>query len=315
MTNARPILMMAFISLMLAIRCEAQSQPLQHGHLLSTQARHKLAALITDPALPEISGLTSSRRNNHLLWMNNDSDNGNYLYAVNVKGQLQATYTVDGEKNIDWEDLANFEYKGKPYLLIADTGDNGGLRKDIRLIVLLEPKLEDQSRIIKPAWVIRVRWPDGPRDCEAVSVDPSRNEILLMAKKRVPAQLFSVPVTPRTPSDPIIVAQPVAQTSQIPQPTPEELAQAAPGARYMSQITSMDISRNGRLLVILTYRDAYLFQRKIKESWNQALQHQPKRLDLPPLVQAEAISFSATNKSIWTSTEKNPAPLILTTLP
>ena len=47
---------------------------------------------------------------------------------------------------------------------------------------------------LRPAWSIAFRWPDGPRDCEAMAVDAANSEVLLISKKRVPAR--TVPPAP-----------------------------------------------------------------------------------------------------------------------
>jgi hypothetical protein len=79
------------------------------------------------------------------------------------------------------------------YLLLADTGDNGGQRRDFILHVFEEPtSLRDGT--LKPAWSIRARWADGPRDCEAVAVDAAAGKVLLVSKKRKPPELFTLPL-------------------------------------------------------------------------------------------------------------------------
>lgn len=290
----------------------AHAGPLRYRQLPVAPVHHELVKLITDPQLAEISGMARSQRRPDLLWAHNDSDNGNWVYALDQRGNLLARMPVAGETNVDWEDLASFTWKRQPYLLIADTGDNGGQRREIRLVVVAEPEAPQADRPLVPAWVIRVRWPDGPRDCEAVAVDPNNLDVLLLSKKRVPAQLFRVPlIVPKGQVQPITAEQ-VAHVAFIPQPTATELARAAPEARYMSQITAMDTSPDGRLLAVLTYKDAYLFVRGAREPWVSALRRKPWRLNLPPLIQAESIAFDADGRGLWVSSEKIPAPLVHT---
>jgi hypothetical protein len=270
----------------------------------------RTAAIVNDPASAEISGLAASRRTPRLLWALNDSDNGNLLHLLGTDGRLRGSYPVEGARNYDWEDLAGYMLDGEPWLLIADTGDNGGLRQSIELIAVREPDPAAPVAPIPVAWKMAVRWPDGPRDCEAMAVDPVAREILLVAKKRVPAQVFRVPLPVGEVSPEPVVAQQIATIPGIPQPTDDDLRRAPPGARYMSQITAADLSPDGLRLVVLTYREAYLLERAPGESWLLALRREPKRLRMPPLAQAEAIAFEPDGRVIWIGTEKLPAPLV-----
>jgi hypothetical protein len=270
----------------------------------------RTAAVVNDPAIAEISGLAASRRAPGLLWAINDSDNGNLLHLVGTDARLRGSYPVEGARNYDWEDLAGYVLDDTPWLLVADTGDNGGLRQSIELIAVREPDPAAPVAPIPVAWKLEVRWPDGPRDCEAMVVDPIAREILLVAKKRVPAQVFRVPLPKGEPPAGPMVAQQIATIPSIPQPTDDDLRRAPPGARYMSQITAADLSPDGLRLVVLTYREAYLLERAPGEPWLLALRREPKRLRMPPLVQAEAIAFEPDGRVIWIGTEKLPAPLV-----
>jgi len=153
----------------------------------------RLAGLVTSRQLGEISGLAASHAHDGVLWAVNDGGNPARLYAISRRGRLLARYQIEGASNQDWEDLASFELDGRRYLLLADTGDNGGRRRGFSLHVFEEPaKLANGT--LKPAWTIRARWPDGPRDCEAVAVDAAAGQVLLVSKKRVPPELFSLPL-------------------------------------------------------------------------------------------------------------------------
>jgi hypothetical protein len=272
--------------------------------------RHRTTGVVNDPAVAEISGLAASRRMDERLWALNDSDNGNLLHLLATDGRRIGTWPVEGARNYDWEDLSSFVLDGEPWLLVADTGDNGGLRESIELIGLREPDPAAPPAPVPVAWKLEVRWPDGPRDCEAVAVDAGAGEILLVAKKRVPTQVFRVALPREGEAPAPVVAQPIATIAGIPQPTDDDLRRAPPGARYMSQVTSADLSPDGLRLVLLTYREAYLMARTAGEPWLQALRREPLRLRMPPLAQAEAIAFDRDGRRVWVGTEKLPAPLV-----
>lgn len=291
----------------------AAAEPLEQAlrRLPDADWRAATTGLVREPAIDEISGLAGSRRDAARLWAINDSDNGALLHLVDGSGKLVGSWPVDGAENYDWEDLAAYVDGDQPWLLIADTGDNGGLRAAIDLVAVHEPDPAAPPAPVPVAWKLRVTWPDGPRDCEAVAVDVVAREILLVAKKRVPAQVFRVPLPPPGQSGTVrAVAEPIAIIPGIPQPTEQDLAAAPPGLRYMSQVTAADLSPDGRQLLLLTYREAYVLSRRAGEAWRDALLREPRRLRMPPLVQAEAIAFDRDARAIWIGTEKLPAPLV-----
>ena len=119
----------------------------------------QLSGLIVAPQLDELSGLAASRVHDDTLWVLNDGGNPPALYAIGNRGGLQATFRIAGVANTDWEDLAAFDLGGRHYLLIADTGDNGGIRKTLLLHVIEEPTTLRDGGSVKPAWSVEFRWP------------------------------------------------------------------------------------------------------------------------------------------------------------
>jgi hypothetical protein len=71
----------------------------------------------------------------------------------------------------------------------------------------------------------------------------------------------------------------------------------------------MDLSPDGRVIALLTYKRPYLLYRKAKEGWPQVFGRAPIPLAMPRLRQAEALCFSADGKSLIVTSEKLPAPL------
>jgi hypothetical protein len=110
----------------------------------------RLAGLITNGELDEVSGIAASRVHDDVLWAVEDSGNPARLYAISRRGRVLARYSLEGAKNKDWEDLASFDLDGKHYLLLADTGDNGGQRRDFILHVFEEPS-SLRNGTLKPA--------------------------------------------------------------------------------------------------------------------------------------------------------------------
>ena len=266
----------------------------------------RIAALMTEARLTETSGIAAASRPGH-WWVINDSGHAAELHLMDGRGKRSASFGIEGVGNTDWEDLAAFEWNGRRHLLIADTGDNGGIRETLELIVVAEPaRLRDGDRL-PVAWRLRFRWPDGARDCEAVAVDAARGEILLISKKRVPPELFRLPLRP--PGNELLVAERVGLLAGIAQPNAEDLARNPVYGRFRSQISAADLSPDGRTLAVLNYRAAYLYIRSADGDWSVALQR-PERLDFPWMPQAEAIAFARDGRSLWVAGEQTPSPLI-----
>lgn len=270
------------------------------------------AGLMTDPALDEVSGLAVSRAHPGTLWVENDSGNPAAIYAVRTGGALQATLRIAGAPNIDWEDIAAFDEGGHHYLLLSDTGDNGGIRKTLALYAIEEPAVL-RNATVRPVWSIQFRWPDGPRDCEALAVDVQRGEILLVTKKRVPPQLFRLPLHPAGPG--LLTAELLGTVAGIPPPTAEELEDRPGYGRYLAQITAADISADGHLFALMDYRRVYLYRRRGDDSWARTLARMPRQLSFGWLPQAEAMGFTPTGDALYVSGEHLPAPIVRVPVP
>ncbi len=266
----------------------------------------RLAGLVTSRQLGEISGLAASHAHDGVLWAINDGGNPARLYAISRRGRLLARYQIEGASNQDWEDLASFELDGRRYLLLADTGDNGGRRRGFSLHVFEEPaKLANGT--LKPAWTIRARWPDGPRDCEAVAVDAAAGQVLLVSKKRVPPELFSLPLA--DPRGAVVEARRIGRLAGMPQVS-EELRRKDPKlAALFSQVTAADIAPDRRSLAVLTYGNVLFYRRSEGEGWADATARAPEAHDIPPIPQAEALAWSAGGGGLYATGEFTPAPI------
>ncbi|MDQ3288464.1 MAG: hypothetical protein M3Q42_09425 [Pseudomonadota bacterium] len=265
----------------------------------------KVAGMMLDPQMGETSGLASSTRHRDILWMHNDGGEGR-LFATSTSGGRTATFRIEDVTRTDWEDIAAFELDGRHYLLIADTGDNGGLRRTLQLHVVEEPSELRNARLTS-AWSIVFRWPDGARDCEAVAVDAARGQILLVSKKRSPPELFSLPLRPQGTA--VVTARPVATLAGVPVTDAQRLRQSPKRARVDAHVTAAAVSPDGNTLAVMTYRYLLLYPRQTGERWAAAISRPPRVSNLPWLPQAEALDFSADGNSLYATGEFIPAPL------
>jgi hypothetical protein len=274
--------------------------------------------------LSEASGIAASRLQDDLFWVVNDSGNGPILYAVGADGRDRGALPIEGAKNRDWEDIASYRVANgsdgsgdaRCYLVIADIGDNRSRRKKVTLYFVEEPVLRGdafaEGSAAKVAFRQQLEFEDGPRDAEAIAVDPAGGEILIVSKRNVPAEVYSLPLPSVkggvTATDEVAVAKRIALLT-IPQPTEEDLEEDFWQGRYRSQPTALDIEKGERGAMILTYKNAYYYPRAAGESWGGARARAPARLKHPPLEQSEAGAFSRDGQSFFTTTEKRPAPI------
>jgi hypothetical protein len=277
------------------------------GCAFSDAPNAQVSGLLTDERLHEVSGLAASRRHEGVLWSHNDGGNGATLHAITPRGGLRGRLVVEGVQNTDWEDMAAFRLDGRDYLLVADVGDNGGLRHTVQLHVIEEPVDIAGEMRATPAWSVTFRWPDGARDCEAVAVDADAGRVLLVSKKREPPELFAVPLRPG--SDAVQVAEAVGTLARVPMP------EGTPGngttEAVRGQVTAADLSPDGRALAVLTYDEALVYRRRAGEPWREALSRAPARQPLPLLPQAEALAWRLDGERLYATGEFRPAPLFL----
>lgn len=294
-----PRLLLAALLALLAA-CTSQAPPFA-----------QLSGMLLDAQLDEVSGLAASHAHEDVLWMHNDGGNRAQLFAVGTRGGLRATFQVSGVANTDWEDISSFDLDGRHYLLLADTGDNGGLRRSLLLHVIEEPASldADATRLpLKPAWSIAFRWPDGARDCEAVAVDAQRGQVLLVSKKRTPPELFELTLRPRDRG--VQVARKLGVLAGVPQPDADELRANERMARIRHQVTAADIAPDRSRIAVMTYNEVLLYPRRGQDSWAEAMARKPVVHDLPWLPQAEALGWDVEGRGLFATGEFAPAPLL-----
>ena len=261
--------------------------------------------------LVEASGLAASRLRDDVLWVHNDHSPRPVIFAAGLDGSDRGSFEIEGATVEDWEDLASFELDGKPYLLVADVGDNAGWRRDVTLYVVAEPvfdgpRLAPGTRV-PLAWTTRLRYPDGSRDCESVAVDMQREKVLLLSKRAEPKTLYEVPLRPASTA--LLVATRLGPMPQLPRATQADVDANAAMGGFAGQPTSMDLLPDGSALVVLTYRDLLLFPRRGDESWATAAARLPQGLMHPPMLQAEAVAFARDGASVFLTGEQRPTPL------
>lgn len=292
-----PVFFLLFITI--ASSCTHAGYQMMNADIIS-------AGTISDRNIGEASGMAVSLILEDIVWVINDSGNSASVYALNPKGEVMGTLNIQGVSNNDWEDLASFEYEGKPYILIADVGDNAARRKACFLHFIEEPEIKItpglSSLSVKPSWSITYTYEDGPRDCESVAVDIINERVLLLSKRDSPLLLYELPLTEQKNA----VATKCAEIKSLPKRT-QGITQFS---KYSNQPTAMDISADGLSAVVLTYGSIFYFSKKKSADWATVFSGPPREIMFPPLRQAESVCFNRDGSSIFITSEQIPAPLL-----
>ena len=300
------------ICTLLAIACSRGFPKVPTGRASAFGSGISYLGDLADETITEASGMVASGRQKDLLWIVNDGNNPPLIHAVGVDGSNRGRVRIRNAHNKDWEDLAAFRLDNRPYLLVADCGDNDSRRKSCFLYTVEEPRIDsvDTPAEFSVPWTRRIEYSyvDGPRDCEGVAVDMRNRQVLLLTKRTVPPVVYVLPLFPET-KDKFLIARPLAEVHGIPAPGPEDLTDDPFFGRFRSQPTAMDISPDGKMIAILTYKRPYLYYRLENEGWPQVFKRPPVPLAMPTMRQAEAMCFSPDGTSLIVTSEKLPAPL------
>jgi hypothetical protein len=260
--------------------------------------------------LDEASGIQSGP--NGVFYLHNDE--GERLFLVDATGRDLGSFKVKDANNRDWEDIARVPGPDGPLLVIGDIGDNHAARRQVSLYFLREPSANRAGGEVHVKHRVRFTYPDGPRDVEAMAYDPVGVRLLLLSKRDQPPRLYGLPLDLALWQHEM-QAEFLGEVAGFRPPTRMDLLKNPGRGLWVSQPTGMDISPDGRLAAVLTYRSLYLFRREGTESWEEAFQRQPIEFIGPPGSYDEAVSFSLDGRAVYVTTERRPAPLYRLDLP
>ena len=265
-------------------------------------------AIINQQALVEASGLARSQLNNAILWAMNDGGSKPRVYAFDETGSHRGRLTLDPARNRDWEDLASFTLDGKPYLLVGDIGDNDSTHGTSLLYVVEEPDLEADDKVrSEPAWTVEYRYPDGPRDAEAMTVDIATRTVYILSKRTLPPVLYSVPLMA---SDGIVTATRHGEILSLEEPRKIDVDLAPRTKDWWWQPVAMDIAEDGKRAAVLSYRNIYVYDRDEAASWLESLNSEPTVISLGGHREAESVALSPDGESVYATIERRYPPLL-----
>lgn len=138
---------------------------------------------IEDSRITESSGLVAGALHPDVYWTHNDSSDRPRIYAIGKDGATKATITLSGVDARDWEAITiGKDDAGKPAIFVGDIGDNlHGTWPEVWIYRFAEPATLADATV--EATKFRVRYDDGPRDAEALLLDPRTNKLYIASKE------------------------------------------------------------------------------------------------------------------------------------
>jgi hypothetical protein len=271
-------------------------------------------ATLADRAVRESSGIVASRRDAGIFWTHNDSGDGPLVYAFDREGRARGTFSVAGAKARDWEDIAAGPgpERGETYLYAGDIGDNGRELESIVVYRFPEPQVappaapssadgaRSQPRATPPAEAIRLKYPDGAHNAEALLVHPQTGDLYVVTKTAQSAGVYKL-------------AAPFAAGGVH---TLAHVATMRGPDFFGALVTGGDISPDGRRVALCDYAQGYELTlpagaKGFDEVWTQ----QPAAVPLGLRMQGEAVCYRLDGAALLATSERTPTPLIEVVLP
>jgi hypothetical protein len=255
---------------------------------LCARLQAQVTGVIRSDAAQELSGLAASRAQPGVLWTHNDSGDGPRVLAVGRTGGLLAQVTLAGADAVDWEDIAAARSGRGGLLYAADIGDNDAIRSEVAVYRLREPSVGGGPRArTASADRLRLRYPDGPRDAEALLVDPVTRALVVVSKD------------PRGAGHVYVARHPSTEATT----TLRRAGTLALGGG--EAVTAGDVSGDGRTIVLRTYDRAFVWKRRRGESPARALRRRPCTAGalLIGEGQGEALALGAHGRAFYTVPE------------
>src|SRR6185369_1178334 len=256
-------------------------------------------ATIKDKSISESSGLVASRTTPGAYWTHNDSGDGPFIYAFDTRGDSFGTFRVNGAEARDWEDIAAGPgpQPNRSYLYIGDIGDNDAVRPEVIVYRVAEPALSADTRKFtksRPgstelADTIRLKYPDGKHDAEALLVHPRTGNLYLVTKVLIANPVVYEAVAPFTAGRSI---------------TLRKVGEPRVPSLFGGAITGGSISPDGRRVALCDYFAGYELvlpagNSNFDDIWKQKM----TSFDLGKRKQGESITYRLDGKAFLATSE------------
>jgi hypothetical protein len=260
---------------------------------------------LADRNIAESSGIVASRLNPGLYWTHNDAGDGPFIYAFDRSGASKGVWRVAGADALDWEDIAAGPGPAREtsYLYIGDIGDNDQDRKVIIVYRIPEPAVDSAVSASRadplrtaPAEAIRLEFPDGKHNAEALLIHPRTGDLYIITKTKNAACKVYRATAPFDTSTTVQLG--VVGELQLP-------------GESGWMITGADISPDGRRVVLCDNFSAYELTLADVDSGFEHIWRRPlASIELGDRRQGEAVCYRHDGLAILATSEETPTPLI-----
>lgn len=275
-------------------QCLAYDEPIELGKVSTSR-------------LPETSGLVVSHKNPWVMWVHNDSEGDNRIYALALDGEYLGRWKLHGVSADDCEDIAYGPCAdgSDGCLYLGDFGNNEGQREKFQIYRMEEPEFDfgealddalnedlDADQIEK----IKFRYPnidgdDETPDTEAMMVD-AEGTIYLFTKSRHGAEVL---------------------TLEVPDDLDDRVTARSHGVREdFFRATGADLARSGDHFVVRNLEVAREFTLGEGQGVVDAfLNNTYVTLAVGHEKQGEAIGYTADGRALLTTSERHKEPVYL----
>lgn len=261
--------------------------------------------VLEDRAINESSGIVASRTTPGMYWTHNDSGDGPFIYAFDDRGHNRGVWQVTGATAYDWEDIAAGPgpTAGTNYLYIGDIGDNEEKRLQIIVYRVPEPFITAADAASKKSnpqstegvEVLRLRYPDGKHDSEALLVHPVTGKIYVVTK----IQFGNARVYEADPAQRSTGVLMLARVGELNVPT-----------LFGGMITGGDISPDGLQVALCDYVQGYEIVLPAGAGFDRIWKQPLRPIDLGQRQQGEAIGYRLDGRALLVTSEGKRTPLI-----
>jgi Ni/Co efflux regulator RcnB len=268
------------------------------------------AAQLEERAVRESSGVVASRRSPGLYWTHNDSGDRPFVYAFDAEGKRRGVWRVEGAKAEDWEDIAAGPgpERGRSYLYVGDIGDNGEKRGHVTVYRFPEPEATaadaasttKEPRATDRADALRLEYPDGAHNAEALAVHPTSGDLYVITKGLQNAGVYR-----------LAGGGAASGTNRL-----TRVATLRGEGFYGILVTGADISPDGRRVAICDYATGYELRlpdagaANFDDIWKQP----PTVVPLGQRRQGEAVCYRLDGRALLVTSEGSPASFFEITL-
>jgi hypothetical protein len=268
----------------------------------------EISGFMQKPELKETSGIAASGIFNDIYYIHNDSGDTSRFFAITPEGKLNTTFyfardTAIKANQLDCEDISvgKGPVKDKSYVYLADIGDNYNYRPSVTIYRFQEKKewLSDSVKNVIPQQ-LHLSYPDGPKDAEAMMVDPVENLIYIVNKRTDSIRIYTTPLMFKNNEKRVLTLR-----SKI----------LIPGFKPFKYITAGDISRDGTKILLKSYGKIYYWARSGNEPVWKTMQRKPEEMPYEMQRQGEAVGFTPDGEGYYTTTEGAFAAIYYYNLP